>query len=467
MHSANSIINRIKHIFVVILALLVYNTTQAQENSPYSRYGLGDLISGQNITNRAMGGFSAAYSDYGLVGSPFNINIANPASLGSLSNTKNFSNTIFDLGGEINSRTLKSNLNGQKYTSSNAAISYLQVAFPISTPKMEKKGITWGTSFGLRPLTRISYKIEKNSRINNIDSLNTLYEGTGGLNQVNLSTGIRKIGKGSHKNEFSLGVSTGFSFGNKSISTRTSFLSDTIIYAKGNEELKSTFGGVFLNAGMQYEFHMKNGGNLRLGAYANFQQKLNANQTTINETFGYDGSGAVLTIDSVSTIKDVKGKIVIPATYGAGFTYQTKNKQWLLGADFETSDWTAYRYYNESDKTTNSWVVKAGTEFYPAKFNAASNKYWNYIKYRAGFYYGTAPIKTDNVRNRYAFTFGTGMPLTTPRQIQNRGEYVALNTSIEIGTIGNAGTTGLKENSFRINFGISMNARWFQKRSYD
>jgi hypothetical protein len=59
------------------------------------------------------------------------------------------------------------------------------------------------------------------------------------------------------------------------------------------------------------------------------------------------------------------------------------------------------------------------------------------------------------------------MPLTTPRQIQNRGEYVALNTSVEIGTIGNAGTTGIKENSFRINFGISMNARWFQKRSYD
>jgi hypothetical protein len=116
--------------------------------------------------------------------------------------------------------------------------------------EMEKKGLTWGASFGLKPLTRISYKIEKNSRISNIDSLNTLYEGTGGLNQVNLSTGIRKIGKGAHKNEFSFGVSTGFNFGNKSISTRTAFLSDTIIYAKGNEELKSTFGGVFLNVGM-------------------------------------------------------------------------------------------------------------------------------------------------------------------------------------------------------------------------
>jgi hypothetical protein len=59
------------------------------------------------------------------------------------------------------------------------------------------------------------------------------------------------------------------------------------------------------------------------------------------------------------------------------------------------------------------------------------------------------------------------MPLTTPRFIQSRGEYVMLNTAIEVGARGNSSTLGLSENFFRVNIGISMNARWFQKRSYD
>ena len=38
--------------------------SQAQENSPYSRYGLGDMVSDRNMTSRAMGGVAAAYGDF-------------------------------------------------------------------------------------------------------------------------------------------------------------------------------------------------------------------------------------------------------------------------------------------------------------------------------------------------------------------------------------------------------------------
>ncbi len=36
----------------------------AQDNSPYSRYGLGDLVPNTNVNSRAMGGVSAGYVDY-------------------------------------------------------------------------------------------------------------------------------------------------------------------------------------------------------------------------------------------------------------------------------------------------------------------------------------------------------------------------------------------------------------------
>ena len=346
-------------------------------------------------------------------------------------------------------------------------VSYLQLGFPISTKKMERRGTTWGVSFGLRPLTRINYKIEQLGRIANVDSSKTIYEGNGGMNQVNVSTGIKKIGKGARRNEFSIGASSGYTFGTRDYSTRTSLINDSVTYYKSNYQVESRFGGVFINTGVQYEMHLKDAGTLRLGAYANLKQNLNAYQTTRIETFGFDGNGGIAPIDSVYKMTDVKGKVIVPVIFGIGFTFRSKDNQWLFGADYEFSNWASYRSYNEKDYTANSWTIRAGAEFYPAKSTAADNKYWNYIKYRAGFYYGPDYIYINAVRKNYAATLGASLPLTSPRFIQSRGEYVCLNTSLEYGVRGNRESLGLRESFMRINFGISMNARWFQKRSYD
>ena len=139
-----------KFFFLSIFTLIISLHVFAQENSPYSRYGLGEMVPNQNIVNRGMGGVSIAYSDYGLIGSPLNINLVNPASLGNLTNTKNFSNTIFDLGTEVDFKTIRSTVNTEKFSSKNTVISYFQLAFPLSTKKMEKNGfvkVVWATLF--------------------------------------------------------------------------------------------------------------------------------------------------------------------------------------------------------------------------------------------------------------------------------------------------------------------------------
>jgi len=111
---------------------------------------------------------------------------------------------------------------------------------------MQKKGNYWGVSFGLRPVTRINYKIQKDQRLTNIDSLSTLYEGNGGVSQANFSTGL-KI-----KN-FSFGASTGYSFGTKDYSTKLNFINDTVIYYKSNSATQTRLSGAFLDLGVQYE----------------------------------------------------------------------------------------------------------------------------------------------------------------------------------------------------------------------
>ncbi len=462
----------IKNIIPLIL-LTVSLQVVAQDNSPLSRYGIGDLTPSQNIINRSMGGMSVAYSDYGIIGSPFSINISNPAALGYLTNTKNFSNTIFDVGAEVDSRTLLSNKNSDIYVSNNLMMSYLQLAFPIATRKMEKRGMSWAVALGMRPISKINYKIEAPSDTtykSKFGTINTLYEGSGGLNQINLSTGFRKAGLGKMKNELSIGISSGFSFGKKDIATTRSITpnpKDSAYYYKSNQQSSTVYTGVFIDLGMQYEMHFNNAGTLRIGDVIKIQQNLQSKETQSNQTIGYSGYGEQAIIDSIHNVDDIQSNVVIPTMISLGATYQTQNKKWTVGADFEYTNWKAYQNNNPTDSVNNNWTLRVGAEYYPAKGSAVNKNYLSFIKYRAGFYYGPNYVTTGGTRYDYALTGGFSFPLTTPRIIQSRGDYVTLNTSFEIGARGNKQSTGLRENYMRFAIGVSMNARWFQKRNYD
>jgi hypothetical protein len=450
MHLAKPTTATLKRTFGLVSFSLISSFVIAQENSPYSRYGIGDIVPNQNVVNRGMGGIAAGYSDFQ------SINFINPASLA------NLKSTVFDLGADVDIRTLKSNNAPQKYKSVNTLISYLQVGFPIASEKMSKKGNGWGVSFGLRPITRINYKIEKSERLPNIDSLYTVYEGNGGITQANVSTGI-KI-----KN-LSFGLSGGYSFGNKDYSTKLMFINDSVNYYKSNSANITRFGGVFVNAGLQYDIKVKKDGLLRLGVYGNLEQNLSAKRDNINETFTYDANGGVYTIDTVTHSSGIAGKVKIPATYGAGFTYS--DNHWLFGADLEMTSWEKYRYYEQKDAVQNSYTVKVGAQYLPATISTSTSKYWSFVKYRAGFYYGNDYIKLDDKnRTNYGLTVGAALPLTKLQR--NSYEYyrdgdVMLNTGIEYGSRGNKQSQSLRENIIRFSIGVTMSARWFIKPKYD
>ena len=75
---------------------------KAQENSPFTRYGLGDVSPGSHSISRSMGGLTAAYADGQVNNVGQAINFANPATYGS------FFMVSYDLGLTIDSRTLRS-----------------------------------------------------------------------------------------------------------------------------------------------------------------------------------------------------------------------------------------------------------------------------------------------------------------------------------------------------------------------
>jgi hypothetical protein len=321
---------------------------------------------------------------------------------------------------------------------------------------MLKKNNALGLSFGLRPLTRISYKIEQNYRISGIDSARTVYKGTGGLNQVFLGLGW-KWGR------FRAGFVAGYNFGNKNYSTRLNLINDSVYYYKANSENLTTFSGLNATAGISYEAPMGNG-SLRLGAYGTYFRDMKASKSTLNETYTYDGDAGTFGQDTISYNSGLEGAIQMPRFFGGGISWS--GPHWMIGAEFEQAAWAQYRYYGEQDYVQDIWKVRFGMQYYPAGESTPTSRYFQFVKYRAGFYYGPDYIRLVKERNEFAVTAGASFPLTS-FQLLRRGEFVYLNTAVEMGSRGDKESPSFKENLFRFSFGVSMSARWFQKPKYD
>ena len=445
-----------------VLTLIIFTSAAAQENSPYSRYGLGDLTPNQNIINRGMGGISAGYSDYQSV------NFVNPASYGNLSylspatvrqNPGAQRNTIFDFGMEADTRTLKSINPTGKFSTTNLNISYVQLGMPVKLKKANKKGIFLGIDLGLRPVARVNYKIltlqRKGNGVN--DSLATLYEGSGGLSEAMFGAGLRI------KN-FNIGFNSGYRFGNKTYSTKLTFINDTVTYYQSNKSSQANYGGMFFTVGTQYEIYLKNKAFLRLGAYTSLSQKLRGSQDVLNQTVNYDESGTPYRIDSVYQSKK-GGTVQLPSTWGAGFSYQDSSSHWTFGADYEQTNWDGYRYFDSADRVQNTWKIRGGVEYFPASSSTPIKKYFNFVKYRAGFYYGPDYINLGNKVPEYGVTFGASFPLKLRKSSYYETQVSYMNTAIEIGSRGNK-QSSLRESIVRISVGFSLGDLWFNRSKY-
>ena len=429
--------------FVLSVPLWLFS----QENSPYSRYGLGNLVPNKNILNRGMGGVSAAFADYQSV------NFTNPASY------NNLRVTTFDLAIDISNRTLKDIPGAQKFSSTNFIVPYLQIGIPLINANSKKglaKNQSWGLNLGLQPITRVSYKIETFTRT--IDSIQFLNEGTGGSYYAFAGTGYRI------KN-FSVGANIGYLFGTKDINNRKIFINDSVIYARSNAQNRAVFGGIFYNLGVQYSILLKKGKDnkynqyLKLGAYGNLKQRINVKTDSVYETFGYDALGGTFKQDSIYENRNVRGKIDFPAQFGIGFIYEKENL-FAVGMDFSVAQWSQYRFDGRRDLVTNSWMVNAGAQLFPGL--KEKKNYFARAIYRAGVYYGKDIMNVRGNMPVWGVSIGAGLPVYAARWST---QYTTINTVFEIGSRGNE-SNGIKENFYRIGIGFSLSDLWFRKYKY-
>jgi hypothetical protein len=444
--------------FFSVFFLTIVTVVSAQSNSPYSRYGLGDAFPSTNITTRGMGGISAGYSDI------ISINFNNPASYASFyalqeKNSKKlqYGRVVFDAGLNLENRTLIAPNTTQRFTSSDAYFSYLQVGLPLRK--------NWGLSFGLRPLTRVSYKINKSERLidplthNPIDSAITQFSGTGG-------SFLPTIGTGFGVGNFSAGVNLGYMFGRKELSTRRALLNDSVSYFASEHNTNYSFGSLFFNAGLQYRIDLKAGKFLRLGVAGNWKQTIGGSQDILRQTFTLGSAGETLQIDSVFQQSDVKGDVVYPSNYTAGFVYNGyrndgAGRGFLFGVDFTQGKWSEYRFFGQKDSVQDSWKVQAGGQINP---KPTANSYFSRLSYRFGFSVGQDYIKVQQDLPTFGASFGVALPIRSSRLALN--QFNSLNLSFEYLKRGNNDNV-LKENLFRFSVGFNFTDLWFIKKKYE
>ncbi|HTN18972.1 MAG TPA: hypothetical protein VL125_00780 [Pelobium sp.] len=419
--------------FTVLFAITYNVVAQSTINSPYSKYGVGNLEGSYLPQQRAIGNLGYGIS---TVGSYQNLNISNPASY------SNLRLTVFDIGASTFNQTLKKGNLSEK--SFNASLSYLVMGVPVS-----KKS---AVSFGLLPYSNLGYQFKNSNDMVDTFSVDHIYSGEGGLNRAYLGYGI---GFGKH---LSIGVNMSYIFGNLKEIKATEF-SKYVGFLNSKTENNNAVGGLNFDFGAQYTALLNKKTKLTIGYTGGVETEINTTYSQLSTRYS-SSSDADFRADTTSFIREVKGHLTLPANHNFGFSIEKQNK-WLIGADLRLANWSDFNKTGSNDILNNSWGVSVGGQITP-NVNAVTN-YLKLIDYRFGLSYDKTYLAVGGEDiNVKAINFGFGFPL-----ISGRNAFYKINFATEIGTRGTLNNNLVKENFLNFRLGFTINDRWFQKYKYD
>lgn len=399
-----------------------FQTKANNENSPYSRFGIGEFRNGINPLMKGMGSISSAYN------SPYTVNADNPASYASLLLT------TYEGSLAGNSRTIRSG--NDRYRSGMATINHISIGIPVSKHA--------GMSLGYTPVTNIYYRLSDTAVIPGYGKSVRTFVGDGSLNYAFLGFAGKYKG-------FSLGANFGYMFGSTVYASLLESI-DTVNVndARFSKVLRS--GGLYSKAGAQYDAKLKKGLYMRIGATLAVNQNINTNLDEYWVSYNFSGG------DTTYSNLNQTGNLRMPMVYSAGIHLLDSNK-WMVGVDFSGMNWSNYSGFGRTDSVADmSYRMALGGEYTPDV--TSLRKYFNRVTYRLGVYYGQDYVYLRNTPiNYYAVTFGFSLPF---KRYTDR-----IHTAFEIGQRGSETSGLLKESFFRCTVGISLNDKWFIKRRYD
>lgn len=422
---------------ICALFLLAGTTLSAQVNtqSPYSRFGLGELSQPGFAHNLSLGG-----TGIGLRASN-RINYLNPASYSAI-DTLSF---LFDFG--LNSTTTQYEDNTSNYRVSNYNIHNIAIGFGITK--------FWKSAIGIVPYSSVGYSIGESRFLSGSGLLDYTYTGTGGLNNLFIGNSVKFL------KYFSAGLNLSYLFGYLDYSNRVdfpyeSYAASTIIDNRLNIK------DMTYNLGFQFHRTFKDKYSLVLGAVYDNETRLNTTQSLFQTTY-YPGStttiGDSIILDPkyVVNSEDTAVTTILPRNLGLGFSFGIQNKL-IFSGDYSTREWSKAFIPGKSDTLANSSSLNFGLEYTPDY--QAVRGYFNKVHYRLGGYYSNnyLRIRGEQLRD-YGISFGVGLPL--------RNTKSSFNIGFMGGQRGTLDKNLVKETYGMVNFGLTLHDFWFFKRKFD
>lgn len=436
---------------VAITSQAQTNAIQPKSNSPYSRFGLGDLTDQYFAASGGMAGLSAAFYD------PFHINLLNPASLAQLQAT------AFEVGMFAKYSKLKEGENSDDIWSGN--LNYLALAFPLKNSineALDRSRSPWGVGMGfaLLPYSTVGYDIQSITTDPDYGSTTNTLKGSGGTYRIQWGTGVRY-------KQFSVGVNAGYQFGKLINSRLVTF--DSLDNSFSTDFLDEiSLSGFVFNIGAQYTHEFKKAGpngtrvpkgeRLIFGAYTGSGGNFKTNSSKIYQRVNILDYSLLDTILQESNRRQAGN---MPSELSVGITYEKVNKL-RLGVEYSAAAWSGYSNEAKPESLLDTWRVAAGFEYIPDIISY--NNYSRRVRYRAGAFYSLDPRSIGGEQlTRYGVTLGFGLPIILPRQ-----QTSFVNIAIEAGQFGLANDTGLRETYAKATIGFTLNDNtWFFKRKFN
>lgn len=415
---------KIEYFLIAFLFILFAQTLLGQNNtnSPYTRFGYGEVVEGTPTELRGMGGVGLANR------SMHTINAMNPASYTSVDSLT----FMFDLGAAIrfSNFSAKDSLgNPISNKSFNANLEYITFRFPFSKWLAFSAGMLPYSFVGYNFIQRdtIPMRVATPEDAKNI-GFRQSFNGTGGFSQVYGGLSVALL------NHVSVGVNAYYLFG--SIDNNRALVFDNSTYNTS----------VYANQIKATDFRLRYGVQL----YNTFAEKHNVTLGFIYENRSKLDGTYTGKLNNVE-LKSNK-EFELPQVFGLGLNYNY-NDRLTIGVDYMRRNWKDATYFGKKDSLASTNKFGFGLEYIPNP--VGRNKYSDHIRYRVGFnmqdqYFSPTIGKRAN---DFVVSLGIGLPTLTGKSL--------MNLALEYGKIGS--NSLIREDYLKLSFSASINEYWFFK----
>lgn len=405
---------------------------QNNTNSPYTRYGYGQLSDQSSMSSKGMGGVGYALRNHG------EINTLNPASHSAVDSLT----FIFEGGITLQNTNFSDGVS--KLNAKNSSFDYVAMKFRLHR--------RIGMSLGFLPFSNVGYSLSQTRSGSDTEPANTVaYSGEGGLHQIYLGAGFNIL------RNLAVGVNASYIWGDIDRQTNVTFPGNSSTnYSYVGQESMSVSDFKF-DFGLQYSQRFGRKNVVTLGAVFSPKMDLNNDSQILRLLQYYPSGSSQATVVSYSE-ENINAKTGIPYSIGGGLSYVYDNRL-TVAVDYNLQKWGQVSYMGEPNTFTDRSKVALGIEYLP---NATTGRnYFSFVKYRLGGYYSEPYYKVggEKAAREYGVSGGFTLPLPRTRSLLHiSAQYVnvtGLNQSV------------LNEKYLKLSIGVTFNERWFFKRKVD